>query len=346
MIFFRTDSNDEISGGHLIRSVAVAKAFYRRGESILFLVADDCSISVIKDHGFDYLILNSDWRDLMTDAEQTLRLLKENKPSLLFIDTYSVSKRYVEYLKPYSKIAYLGSIRKYIGDVDFLINYSTDIDYNFYKEKYNKDTQLLLGPSYAPLREEFQNIEHIYKNKITDVLITTGNTDPFHVIPTILKHLINGDDGNIIFHVVIGRLFNNVAYFHEEYDNNDKVVLHENVECMSILMNKCDIAITANGTTVYELAAIGLPIISFALVKEQVNSAKALKNLEVIDYCGEVFEDQDHCIENIKKRYMYYLNNNDELISLAKKAHDLIDGNGSQKIVDAISFGWVENKCL
>lgn len=335
MIFFRVDSNNIISGGHVMRCIALAKAFQKVGERTMFLIADDNSLPVLEENGFDYLILHSDWQDLMSDAQQTAGIVKKENNPILFIDTYSIVEKYVNYLKPYCKIVYLGSKLEYIGSVDYLINYSTDIDYDFYSNNYTNETTLLLGASYAPLREEFQNLNVINKSDVKDVLITTGNTDPQNFVPYILKTLANIDAG-VNFHVVVGRMFKNVDELKHNFVNRENIVLHENVKSMSSLMKKCDLAITANGTTVYELAAVGLPIISFAMVAEQKKSAEALGKLKVIEYCGQLYDNFENCVSRIIDRYVYYVGNNEERLLLAQSAHRLIDGNGCQKIVHII----------
>ena len=81
---------------------------------------------------------------------------------------------------------------------------------------------------------------------------------------------------------------------------------------------------------------MGIPTISFAMVEEQIKSAEALSKLGVIDYCGCCVTDQGGCIIKIIQRLLYYIQNNDKVIDLATKAHNLIDGNGCIKIRNAI----------
>jgi spore coat polysaccharide biosynthesis predicted glycosyltransferase SpsG len=105
---------------------------------------------------------------------------------------------------------------------------------------------------------------------------------------------------------------------------------------MSALMKDCNLAISANGTTVYELCAIGVPVISFAMVEEQVRSAEAMQKFGFIDYCGVSYDDKYGCISRILKRVSHYISVPDDLPKLAKRAHDVIDGKGVYKIVDAL----------
>lgn len=337
MVFFRADSNSVIAGGHIMRCLAIAKAMINAGEKVCFLIADENPISVLSEAEIDYFVLHSDWQDLMTDVEQVKNLLKRENNPILLVDTYSITKEYADELKPLAKVVYLGSKPEYLGNLDLLINYSTDIDYDFYHRNYSDKTTLLLGPSYAPLREEFQNASKDYNDRIKRILLTTGNTDRDRMVGAVLNSLLPLIEGTeIVIDAIIGRMFDDKESLHMKYDENQHVCFQENVKSMASLMKNCDLVISANGTTVYELSATGLPIITFAMVPEQIRSAEALSNLGIVDYCGRSYEDQEKCLKAIYNRVRYYLEHNDEMIKLAKKAHELIDGNGCQKIVEKI----------
>ena len=337
MVFFRTDSNSVIAGGHIMRCMAIAKAIKNSGEKVCFLIADENPAPVLSDAGIDYIVLHTDWQDLMTDVDQVKSFLKKENNPILLIDTYSITKKYVDALKPFAKLVYLGSKAEFLGDLDLLINYSTDIDYGFYQRNYSERTTLLLGPAFAPLREEFQNADMHYGKKLKRILLTTGNTDRDHMVGGVLGVLLPLIEGTeIVIDVIIGRMFDEKESLRKKYDNNQHVCFHENVKSMSSLMKDCNLAISANGTTVYELSAIGLPSITFAIVPEQIRSAEALSELGVVDYCGRSYEDQARCLKAIYNRVSYYLEHNDEMIKLAQRAHELIDGNGCKKIVDMI----------
>ena len=102
-------------------------------------------------------------------------------------------------------------------------------------------------------------------------------------------------------------------------------------------MKNASLAISANGTTIYELAASHVPTISFSLVTEQVNSAKALSSLGVVKYAGEMFSNMEECLNTI----IYYVQNLQSnplaLMQLGKNAHHVIAGNGCEKIFNVVS---------
>ncbi len=337
MIFFRADSNEIIAGGHIMRCMAIADALIEAGEQVCFLIADDNPAPLLEGAGLSYIVLHSNWQDLMTDIDKTIMYVSEYDNPLVIIDTYSVNREYVKILKRYSKVGYLGSKKENLGQLDILINYSANIDYDFYENNYDKKTELLLGVEFAPLRKEFRNYNPVYNKSTKKVLLTTGNTNRDCIVQQILKrvndYIIEYD---IELDVVIGRLFKDREDIYDEYSSKEQINLLENVASMSELMKDVDLAISANGTTIYELAAIGIPTISFSMVDEQLDSANALNNKGVINYCGESYIDALECADKIANRLEYYLNNDVERIALGKHAHNLMDGNGCIRIVDSL----------
>lgn len=335
MILFRADSNKQIASGHIMRCLSIAKAFCEAGESVKFFVADDNPVQMLERAGVEYTVLNTRWNNLDEEIEIMQDKLRCYVNPLLIIDTYSVTRKYAEALMPYAKVCYLGSKLEYLGALYALINYSADIDDIFYLSNYRQNSKLLLGPSYAPLRKEFIEVTHQdSSNGRFGILLTTGNTDPHNYVGKILDSLkrlnyINQMD----IHVVVGSMFEKKAELYEKYDNHTSIILHENVQSMSSLMAFCDFAITANGTTVYELAAARVPAITFAMVDEQVKSAQKLNELGVVDYCGEMYNDEYCCIERITERAILYINKPTERQKHAEKAYSVIDGRGCERIV-------------
>lgn len=339
MIYFRVDSNSQIASGHVMRCISLAQAFFDQGFEVCFLTADANSDQMIDAARFTHINLKSQWDDLSKEVKNVREIVNNDSKSLLIIDTYAITNEYVEALLPFTKVAYIGSIEKYLGPLQAIINYSTCIDYNFYYTFYDNSTELLLGASYAPLRKEFQNIQEHYSERVENILLTTGNTDSQFLVPKILERLKTRElPAYITINVVIGSMFSNKENLWQNYGEDSQVVLHENVKAMSELMTKCDLAIAANGTTVYELAACGVPTITFAMVKEQILSAEKFGELGITDYCGRIFEQQEKCINKIISKVIEYIEDKYARWNLAHKAKESIDGNGCQKIVQALSY--------
>lgn len=339
MIYFRADSNSQIASGHIMRCITIASFFKKKGYDVEFLIADENPIQMLEKADMPYTVLNSQWDDLSVEVESVLNKLKLDNSSTLIIDTYQVNRTYVEALKPFAAIYYLGSKQEYLGALEGIINYSSDINYEFYNTQYNKSTKLLLGPSYAPLREEFCNVPEHYNIKDLRILLTSGNTNQNGCIEKILENLTTSAVfENINIDVVVGNMFTNKQELQDKFSRFENINLHYNVTSMADLMKNSSLSIAANGTTVYELAASNVPVISFAMVREQVPSAKGLQSLGVVDYAGTFFEKDTECLNHIQSSVEQCFSNRELLKTLGKKAHSVIDGKGCEKIYNSIAI--------
>lgn len=337
MIFFRADSNKQVASGHIMRCLSIAQAFIDAGEEVEFIVADDNPKPMLERAGVAYTILNSTWNNLMEEVNVVKEILLSRHNPLLIIDTYQVSKQYIEALLPFARICYLGSKPEYLGTIQALINYSTDIDYKFYKSNYAETTKLLLGAAYAPLRKEFLEVRHEQnKDGKCRILLTTGNTDARNCVGKILSEFKHSKVSSLEIHVVVGGMFDSKEQLHQIYNGDSMVILHENVKSMSGLMSISDLAISANGTTVYELAAAQVPVISFAMVEEQVKSARKLSELGVVEYCGEIYTNTDDVVEKIVSAALRLAESAEDRRNLTYKAHSVIDGRGCERIVEEL----------
>jgi UDP-2,4-diacetamido-2,4,6-trideoxy-beta-L-altropyranose hydrolase len=154
----------------------------------------------------------------------------------------------------------------------------------------------LLGINYAIIRPEFPP-----KNLITPfldnkrILITFGAGDDRGAILYVLSSLLEHELKNIKFIVVSGKNNPNnynISRWIEKQASN-KVDFRINPNRIAELYASCDFVIMAGGTTVYEVASIGLPMIIIAIAENQIQhshdwskiskSVKFLGSLEFLD---------------------------------------------------------------
>ena len=185
----------------------------------------------------------------------------------LLVDSYYATDKYLEELSKVTKVIYLDDLGELTYPVDRIINYNiyaSKIDYCKLTgcNKYN----LLLGPQYAPLREEFQIVKPVYREQVKKVLISTGGADKYNIAGKLIERVLeNSALSGIEFCVVSGKLnihYNELLMLAEQ---STDIYIYSNVAKMSDLMCQCDIAISGCGSTIYELCRCGLPIITFHL---------------------------------------------------------------------------------
>ena len=344
MVYIRVDANSEIGSGHLMRTIAIAKEMEKRGQMVIFVCADNGPREYLESQGLYMINLMGDWKDMTIESSKMLLIVAdEPKEPVLLIDTYSVSKTYVNIMSMFSKVCYLGSKKENLGNLSLLVNYSADIDEAFYEETY-PGVKKLLGVEYSILRPEFIGFERNPENYEPRVLITTGNTDNLGMELAILDRMCDdglvmlpGDeDAEVQFEVVVGSMSKDRDEIFDKYGNCPNVNLHEKVEDMAELMKKCPIAITAGGTTMNELAAMETAMICFAIAEDQPKDCKVFARDDAVLYVGNAMEDKESVVRDVTLGLCSLLMDEKTRTEIATNARKLIDGEGVTKICDAI----------
>lgn len=324
-IAIRADGGTHIGMGHIMRTLVLAKELSKKHDVFYICRVDNplsekykIGIEKVKSQGFDVKGIREN---------SVLLDLAGIEADLLITDSYDVDEQYFNATKRmFTKTAYIDDMNLYYFNVDFLIN--PNLDAVDFKYRVNNNTKLLVGAQYIMLRHEFRSAcEKNIKEKPEGIMITVGGGDPYHITEQILSY-INMLDYN--FHVVVGPSFekdNTLKNFESE-----KIKLYYNANMYEI-MQKCDIAISACGSTLYELAACGVPTLGLIIADNQQGIAKKMDQLGIIKNMGwynkllkgKFIEDLTILCNNFIKRK-----------EMCEKSKNAIDGNGVQRIVQEL----------
>lgn len=333
MIGIRADANKIISTGHIMRCIAIAQQLDKLNQKFVFIVADSFAANFLFEKGYDCICLNTNWKDKDSETEKIVKCIIRNNIKKLIIDSYEITQRYLENLKKHVKIIYIDDLNKFQYPVDVLVNYGINVNYKMYSYYSNQNILFLLGTKYTPLRKEFQNkIIKIRKN-VTDIFVTTGGSDNLGVVERILSKIITKDDySKIRFHVIMGSFFLNQEKLKLMVRNNINIILYSNVKNMADIMLKCDIAISAGGTTLAELCACGLPTICFAIADNQIRGIELFCNEKIMISVGDIRDNINESIESIFLALEKLMGNMILREQLSNKGKSCIDGNGAKII--------------
>lgn len=354
-IYFRTDGNEEIATGHIMRCLSIARACAAFQADVYFLVSDEKSVSVLRErftcpNEFPIQCLHGNYKNL--DAElptlQSILLQAKEKYSAdslwLFIDSYFVTETYLSTLQTLCKTAYLDDLLAFDYPVDFIINYDIH-DTDREPSCYRKASHKLIGASYTPLREQFQNVSYQVKPKTEHILISTGGTDTYNVAGELLHKIFtdvtNSVPGNASlcqyhYHIITSRLNSHFEELEQLASQYPAIHIHENVQDMAALMQSCDAAVSAGGTTLYELCAIGVPAVSFAFADNQLNAVKAFSMCKIIPYAGDVRLSLPDVTDTMIRFLQESIHDYERRQNISKRMRALIDGNGSARIAAAL----------
>lgn len=280
-IAMRSDGGKNIGMGHIMRTLVLAKEL-RKYNDVIYICRDnknkyEAGINKIISEGFKVYKINEN-----NLIDNIIELQRDIKVDLIITDSYDVDEVYFDKIKEVFKYSgYIDDVNICRLNVDFILNQNInakDIEYN---TKPNNNAELFLGPKFCLLRDEFRKEQDkIIKEKVNDVLITVGGMDKdFNTIK--ILELIKKNNINI--HVVIGgafeeELIKKIENISKEFSS---IKLYKNAN-MSELMSKCDMAISASGSTLYELCAMQVPTIGIVVADNQRDICKTLNNMEVI----------------------------------------------------------------
>lgn len=339
MIWIRADANSEIGTGHIMRCLSIAAALRERGKEICFVTADEEAASLLTEKKQAYCVLYTDYRDMEGELNTLLALLVREKPELVVVDSYFVTESYLQALGGHTKTAYVDDKCLFSYPVDFLINYNIYGHASCYGENvFRPQRKHLMGPDYAPLREEFRGLDYKVRERAENVLITTGGSDKYNLAGQIAETLILGGT-SLHLHVVSGRFNKNVTDLQALAGKHSNVHIHQNVTDMAELMYRCDIAVTAGGSTMYELCAAGVPIICFSFVDNQEQIVETFFRKGLVCYGGNYLKEKEALAENVAEHIRRLAQDREARDLYSQKERELVDGFGARRIATALCGG-------
>lgn len=351
MILFRVDGNEIIGLGHLMRCLSVARAFSAEGEECVFIISDDGQRELITSYGQKCHILKA-LSGNQTDAfsvyelGEMFELAESYQVRAFFVDSYEVNKQYLSILMVYCRERKIRLI--YLDDV-LLFPYSADvvINYNIYAARgsYNKlyagmkMPKLMLGTEYTPLRDEFRGIpKRKVKKKAKNIFLSTGGADKEHMglalIKTIAEHV---EWMEYEFRLVVGSACQDERSLELVVGGCSNIILLKHIKKMSQAMQDCDVAISASGSTLYELCATQTPTVMYVLADNQLLGAAEFRKLGLIKYAGDV-RDLGPVIlaEKVLNMAVELAKNYAARNEAALRMSALVDGKGAKRLVEGL----------
>lgn len=336
MLYIRADGNPNIGTGHIMRCLSIADAVKKRGGAASFIVADNNMRELISKYGYDIICLDSLWNNLDVETDTIHELIKTNSVEKLLIDSYYVTPTYLDEISNLTHVIYIDDLNMFHYTCDMLINYNYYADESDYLVRY-PSSKLLFGCRYAPLREEFQNLtQRVTEKEVLSVLVTVGGTDIFNIAYKIVKLAKACQEiSHLTYHIVAGRFNQHIGALDCLAIDYDGVIIHKDVQSMSRLMLDCDIAVSAGGSTLYELCACGIPSVVFAMADNQLEAIRCFGNDYMIN-AGDFRENEEQCLGNAVSGVRHLASGYDLRREMSGKVQKLVDGSGAMRIAESI----------
>ena len=263
-ILFICAAGPRVGGGHVMRSLTLARALEARGATCAFQttpdvakVLDAFAVGMARaktDDGFDALVFDS----YALDAEDH-RALAKGRPSLIIDDLAD---------RPLAADIVVDS-----GPARVAQDYAGLIP---------PETRLLLGPAYAPVRPAFAALRdealarRAEKGSVRRILVSLGLTDVGGITGKVAA-LLAPIAGEAQLDIVLGGGAPSLSALWALAAGNPRVQLHIDTQHMPQLTLEADLAIGAGGSTTWERCVLGLPTLTLVLADNQVAAARALE---------------------------------------------------------------------
>lgn len=303
-IAFRVDASPDIGTGHVMRCITLAKAFKKQDAEITFVSRQltENLQDAIRLEGFSLKLLSysldnnidelkhAQWlgTSQLLDAKATIEIIKEETFDWIVTDSYALDYRWHKQIRPYTKkIMVIDDIADREHDCDILLdqNYYSDMQAR-YQNKVPQSCQLLLGPKYALLREEFSELRKLASVRTGDVnriLVSFGGIDPENYTEKTILALADINQYKFEVDVVIGTQHPKKNEI-QQLCSQLSYVLHIQTNNMAELMLNADLAIGAGGSTTWERCCLGLPAITIPIAENQEELVINAADIGVIYY--------------------------------------------------------------
>ncbi len=354
MVLIRADANIAVGMGHVMRCLSIADAFSNLGHDVCFILADDEVSFLIQERGYERIVLHSDYQSMESELQYWPSL---EGADYIIVDSYYVTASYLRSLREKTrcvggKLVYIDDVCQFPYPVDILVDYNVYAAPATYEELYRglEKPQFILGPAYAPLRSMFRGIpKRTQPESVHNILVSTGGSDELHLARSTIRYLLQSHLDERRYHFLLGAMNTDKEEIKQFSADKDYLVLHENVSDMKSLIVGMDLVVSAAGSTLYEICACGVPLITYSIADNQILGAESferlglginvgdLRNPNTIDpelvISGKLDESAAEWLmkagEKLAEDYI-------KRIEMGSRMQSIVDGFGADRMIQAI----------
>ena len=370
VLIVRVDADGRMGTGHVMRCLALAEAWAADGGAVVFLsrCESESLRRRIADAGHRFVEVSRAYPE-PGDLARTLEFAQSCPGAPVVVDGYHFNEEYHRGLKT-------GGLRVMVVDdyaplkqyhADWILNQNLGAENIAYPCV--EDTLLLLGTKYVLLRGEFTsrlgegrgsdagrdsshpvrmtndvslNTNNVILSEAKDlstrhVLVTLGGADPDNVTTRVIEALARLDRDALEVRVVVGGGCVHYEAVGKAVANaGPRFHLLRDVARMSDWMAWADLAVTAGGTTCWELAFMGVPMVVLILADNQVHVAQGLAGAGAAVSAGWA---RDMAPARLAAAVSTLLKDPDRRRVMGERGRTLVDGRGAERVVAALRRG-------
>lgn len=318
----RADGGPSIGFGHLLRTGALAQIALKNGDRVVYLTQTPEAVKSVCPAGVNIVELSKD-----SEIVSVTEWIRSNDPDVVLTDTYSADTEYQAEIRAVAdtSVIVLDDTR-YTVCTDYLVNgnvYAPNLTYNWI----GSEPAWCLGTNYLLIRDAIQQVAAdppSFREHPRQAVVTMGGSDTQNSTPDVCRAF---SGVNVSVDVIIGPGFENHDRIRQATEATNAVFnIVETPDDFPNRIANADIAVSAAGSTAYELLAVGTPTIAIPQADNQWPIVEALSERDAVE-CLNPDE-----IDTLPTRIRGLLNDNDRRQDMRKIGQHLVDCQGAERI--------------
>lgn len=314
-LWVRAEVSERIGLGHLMRSVAVAQAGRRRGIDVMFAIhAREGLRSIPARFGFTT-------RRLLAPDDQTWLNAVTPDDAVLFDGYGFVASDHQAARATGARVVQVDDFRTGRFLVDILVNPAGGLS-----SQYDVPAgAVLLGPCFTLTREEFVLRRRHRSGGKGTLVVALGGSDTTNSIGSVLDAVTEGPFERVL--VVIGP--GAPALSGRKW--RVPVEIYRDPPDVAAIFDLADAAVTAAGTTTWELLTMGIPTALIRVTENQRGVVQTACAADAAIFAGDVYHLDDQLLRAVR--------NIADIATQGRLSHaalELVDGRGSDRVISAL----------
>ncbi|MBU0516559.1 MAG: UDP-2,4-diacetamido-2,4,6-trideoxy-beta-L-altropyranose hydrolase [Proteobacteria bacterium] len=336
-VLFRCDGGPDLGMGHLVRCSALALALVRQGATLTFVTTSgEPALSFLARQGGEVIAANG----IRAGSEQDVAWTRDQAVGAggLVVDHYAWSGDALARLATSTDAAIViidDLATRDLSAARLILNQNLLEAGGAYAEL--DPDRLLLGPGYALLRPDFAAPKTRRASAATPwrVLITMGGADKLGGTEWALRGL-SAVKEEVEITVILGganRRRATIEALTGTYPRPLRIRVGLNASEMAAEMDRADLAVSAAGSTVWELCRLGLPVAAVMTADNQRFAAGTLEHLGAGKSLGRLSDTPPEVVAETVNRW---LDAPEVLSRMSRRGRDAVDGRGAERVARRI----------
>lgn len=343
-LLVRADAYPLIGVGHVMRCLALGQYWQDMGGSASLIACRlaDGIRDRLEAEGIETIVTDAEIGSA-ADLEATVEAARSRQVRWVVLDGYRFRVEHQRMLRQagLGVLAIDDNAEMEQFECELVVNQNIHASPELYAGRCSPETELLLGTRYVLLRREFRRLgdkreARRIPEQVDRILVTLGGGDPDNVTGRVMRALASLGASELAVDVIAGGAnphYDQLAELAQSLPGRFDLV--RNATDMPQRIARADLAVTAGGSTCWEMAYLGLPNVVVVLADNQRACAAALDaqgcsvNLGWHEDCDEarIAEASADLVGDPKRR-----------AEMSHAGMGLVDGEGVERVTRRVTM--------